>query len=142
MNAGPRAYSHLLVGSTLLAMLHGAYAANPTPPSPATKPAAAASAGAATPPCEACHGANGEGMPAAHVPRIAGQSADYLEKQLNDYAEGTCDNLVMTNFAKLLSAAARQIRRAFRVAVCTLCRRIHLNQCSAVGARTSIGVPG
>jgi cytochrome c553 len=107
MNAGPRAYVHLLIGSMLLTMLHGAYAANPTPPSPAAKPPAAASAGAATPPCEACHGAHGEGMPAAHVPRIAGQSADYLEKQLNDYAEGTRDNPVMANFAKLLSPQQR-----------------------------------
>jgi cytochrome c553 len=112
MNAGPRAYSRLLIGSMLLATLHGAYAANPTPPSPAakppaTKPPAASSAGTATPPCEACHGANGEGMPAAHVPRIAGQSADYLEKQLNDYAEGTRDSPVMTNFAKLLSPQQR-----------------------------------
>jgi cytochrome c553 len=62
---------------------------------------------AKTPPCEACHGAHGEGMAAAHVPRIAGQSADYLQKQLDDYAQGTRESPVMSNFAKQLSAAQR-----------------------------------
>jgi cytochrome c553 len=59
------------------------------------------------PPCEACHGAHGEGMAAAHVPRIAGQSAEYLKKQLDDYAEGTRDNPIMRNFAKALSEKQR-----------------------------------
>ncbi len=62
---------------------------------------------AEAPPCEACHGAHGEGMAAAHVPRIAGQSADYLQKQLNDYARGTRENPIMSNFAKQLSAEQR-----------------------------------
>jgi cytochrome c553 len=62
---------------------------------------------AATPPCEACHGPHGEGMAAAHVPRLAGQSAEYLQKQLDDYADGTRDNPVMANFAKALSKAQR-----------------------------------
>ncbi|MDP9009999.1 MAG: c-type cytochrome, partial [Pseudomonadota bacterium] len=55
----------------------------------------------------ACHGAQGEGMAAAHVPRIAGQSAEYLKKQLDDYAAGTRDSPVMTNFAKALSDEQR-----------------------------------
>jgi cytochrome c553 len=46
-------------------------------------------------------------MAAAHVPRIAGQSAEYLKKQLDDYAEGTRDNPVMRNFAKALSEQQR-----------------------------------
>jgi cytochrome c553 len=69
--------------------------------------APAASAAAATPPCEACHGAHGEGMAAAHVPRIAGQSAGYLKKQLDDYADGSRDNPIMRNFAKALSEDQR-----------------------------------
>lgn len=32
------------------------------------------------PPCESCHGANGEGH--GNFPRLAGQHADYVEKQL------------------------------------------------------------
>lgn len=58
--------------------------------------------------CAACHGANGEGSAAAHVPRIAGQSAEYLQKQLDDYASGARDNAIMANFAKALSAGQRQ----------------------------------
>jgi cytochrome c553 len=67
----------------------------------------AAVAAPAAPPCEACHGAHGEGMAAAHVPRLAGQSAEYLLKQMNDYAQGTRDNPVMRNFAKELTAQQR-----------------------------------
>jgi thiosulfate dehydrogenase len=57
--------------------------------------------------CAACHGANGEGSPAAHVPRIAGQSAEYLQKQLDDYASGARDSAIMANFAKALSFEQR-----------------------------------
>ncbi len=46
-------------------------------------------------------------MAAAHIPRIAGQAADYLRKQLDDYAQGTRDNPVMRNFAKALSEPQR-----------------------------------
>jgi cytochrome c553 len=69
--------------------------------------AAASSVAASTPPCEACHGAHGEGMAAAHVPRLAGQSAEYLRKQLDDYAQGTRGNPIMKNFAKALSEQQR-----------------------------------
>jgi cytochrome c553 len=46
-------------------------------------------------------------MAAAHVPMIAGQSAEYLKKQLDDYAQGTRENPVMQNFAKQLSEKQR-----------------------------------
>jgi cytochrome c553 len=68
---------------------------------------AASPAAAQPPPCAACHGAHGEGMAAAHVPRIAGQSAEYLQKQLDDYAAGTRDNPIMANFSKALSEPER-----------------------------------
>jgi cytochrome c553 len=77
-----------LAGSILIAALPVAMAANP-------------------PPCEACHGAHGEGVPAAHVPRLTGQSAEYLKKQLDDYADGTRDNPIMRNFARALSEKQR-----------------------------------
>lgn len=35
------------------------------------------------PPCAACHGDHGEGM--GEFPRLAGQHADYLKKQLEDF---------------------------------------------------------
>ena len=74
---------------------------------PSAKPGAASAAAAPAAPCEACHGAHGEGMAAAHVPRIAGQSAEYLKKQLDNYADGTRDSPIMTNFAKALSDKQR-----------------------------------
>lgn len=46
-------------------------------------------------------------MAAARVPMIAGQSAEYLRKQLDDYARGTRKNPVMQNFAKELSEEQR-----------------------------------
>jgi cytochrome c553 len=95
MNARSQRTAILLVGSMLNVAAPCAMAANPAP------------APAAAPPCEACHGAHGEGMEAAHVPRIAGQSAEYLRKQLDDYASGARDNPIMANFAKTLSGQQR-----------------------------------
>jgi cytochrome c553 len=71
------------------------------PASAPTTPALAASL------CQSCHGARGEGSPAAAIPRLAGQSAGYLEKQLKDYAGGSRENAIMSQFAKRLSSAER-----------------------------------
>jgi cytochrome c553 len=109
MNARSGRVWILLVGSLLTVTATrtmAAGAAAPAAQSTAT-PAAAAPAASATPPCEACHGAHGEGMEAAHVPRIAGQTAEYLKKQLDDYASGARDNPIMSNFAKELSEQQR-----------------------------------
>lgn len=57
--------------------------------------------------CQACHGAQGEGIYAAGFPRLAGQTAVYLEKQLNDYAGGARSNPVMVPLAKGLTAQQR-----------------------------------
>jgi cytochrome c oxidase subunit II len=38
--------------------------------------------------CTACHGASGEGNPALNAPRIAGQAAWYLNRQLHHFREG------------------------------------------------------
>jgi cytochrome c553 len=87
---------------------------------------------APAPPCEACHGAHGEGMAAAHVPRIAGQSAEYLKKQLDDYADGTRDNPIMTNFAKALSEKQR-IKYAMQYASMPVLQSPHPKVLNAVG---------
>jgi cytochrome c553 len=39
--------------------------------------------------CIACHGPSGEGNPAAGYPALHGQHADYVAKQLRDYASGS-----------------------------------------------------
>lgn len=87
----------MAAGSILLAAVPLALFGGAATMSPASKPDATTAA------CQACHGAHGEGMAAAHVPRIAGQSADYLKKQLDNYANGARDNPIMVNFAKPLS---------------------------------------
>lgn len=60
---------------------------------------------ASAPVCQGCHGVHGEGNGAAAIPRLAGQSAEYLRKQLEDYASGDRANPVMQNFAKPLTHA-------------------------------------
>ncbi|MDD3576734.1 MAG: c-type cytochrome [Halothiobacillus sp.] len=54
--------------------------------------------------CAACHGAQGEGMAAAHYPRLAGMPADYLAEQLHLFASGQRQNAIMSGMAKPLSA--------------------------------------
>ncbi len=53
--------------------------------------------------CSGCHGQHGEGLAASGFPRLAGQAAPYLAKQLRDYAAGARENVVMASFAKALS---------------------------------------
>ena len=100
----PRSSSSVLAGSLMVLAMPCALAAQTAP---SAKPGATSAAEAPAAPCEACHGAHGEGMAAAHVPRIAGQSAEYLKKQLDNYADGTRDSPIMTNFAKALSDKQR-----------------------------------
>jgi cytochrome c553 len=78
-----------------------ALAATSTPAAKTRPPTANAA------PCEACHGVHGEGAPPAAIPRLAGQSAEYLTKQLDDYENHTRDNVVMRNFARGLSGPER-----------------------------------
>jgi cytochrome c553 len=101
MNAPSRLLAGLLIACTMIAAAPAAGQAS------AAKSQAAGAASAAAAPCDACHGAHGEGMAAAHVPRLAGQAADYLQKQLDNYADGTRDNPIMANFAKALSEPQR-----------------------------------
>ena len=57
--------------------------------------------------CEGCHGAHGEGMAAKGNPRLAGQAAGYLTKQLDDFASGRRTSPVMTPLAKSLTEQQR-----------------------------------
>ncbi|HZZ94077.1 MAG TPA: c-type cytochrome [Usitatibacter sp.] len=58
--------------------------------------------------CAACHGSRGEGNPAMNAPRLAGQNAAYLERQLDAYANGARRNAVMEPIAKGLDAQQRR----------------------------------
>ncbi|WP_425544915.1 c-type cytochrome [Colwellia asteriadis] len=58
--------------------------------------------------CIACHGVNGKGMQQAGFPAIAGQSKDYLKKQLATFRDGSRandNNGIMRNIAIKLSDA-------------------------------------
>jgi cytochrome c553 len=77
---------------------------------------------AATPPpesatCQACHGAHGEGMLDGNEPRLAGQSAHYLDKQLQDFASGARDNAVMSAIARGLNGQTRSRLAAYYAAL-------------------------
>lgn len=55
--------------------------------------------------CASCHGPFGEGQAASGFPRIAGQSAAYLEQQLQNYTQGVRQHPVMGPIASSLDAA-------------------------------------
>src|ERR1700676_1802967 len=57
---------------------------------------AAQGVAAGAPACAECHAYNGASDGSGAFPRIAGQSAYYLAKQLRDYASGVRANAVMT----------------------------------------------
>ena len=56
------------------------------------------------PACNTCHGAQGEGNPAAGAPRIAGQAQAYLLHELQSYAQGSRKHPVMQPIAAALNA--------------------------------------
>jgi cytochrome c553 len=53
-------------------------------------------------PCEACHGADGQGI-APNYPALAGQYQDYLERALHEYKDGERTNAIMNGMAAPLS---------------------------------------
>ncbi|MBN2648092.1 MAG: cytochrome c [Thiotrichales bacterium] len=68
----------------------------------ATFSAQAAPAKAAT--CVGCHGADGNSM-VPNFPKLAGQHASYLEKQMKDFRDGFRKDATMAPFAKGLTDA-------------------------------------
>src|SRR5687768_15426054 len=56
-------------------------------------------------PCFMCHGLDGVGDSAGPFPRLTGQAAFYMYKQLIDYASGARPNDVMTPIARALTDA-------------------------------------
>jgi len=53
--------------------------------------------------CQACHGADGNGVGDPQYPIIAGQYPDYLTVALKAYRSKTRDNVIMQGFATTLS---------------------------------------
>ena len=58
---------------------------------------------AGAPPCAQCHAFNGVSDASSAFPRLAGQSAYYLTKQLRDFASGERASAIMSPIAKALS---------------------------------------
>ena len=72
--------------------------------SPMTKSALAGKAKAAA--CASCHGADGNSLVTMY-PKLAGQSANYLIKQLKEFKDGTRKNAIMADMAAGLSEQDR-----------------------------------
>ena len=56
--------------------------------------------------CAGCHGPTGLGNPASNYPRVSGQHAAYIAKQLQDFKKGTRDNdnsSIMRDIAQRMS---------------------------------------
>lgn len=66
--------------------------------------------------CFQCHGTQGHGDGGAAFPRLAGQPAWYLYKQLGDYAGGRRPNDLMTPIAAALSEQERRDVAAYYAA--------------------------
>jgi len=64
---------------------------------------AAQGTAAGAPACAQCHAFNGVSDGSGAFPRIAGQSAYYLAKQMREFASGVRNNAVMSPVAKALS---------------------------------------
>jgi cytochrome c553 len=88
-------------GAIILASLQGMH--SPIAQAATARPAAPTAVVA----CQACHGGKGEGMATGGIPWIAGQSADYLDKQLKDFASGSRESAIMSPIARTLSNADR-----------------------------------
>lgn len=58
-------------------------------------------------PCMACHGPDGGGMQGTANPRLAGLNAAYIQRQLDDFANGTRTSPIMQPNAKALSEDER-----------------------------------
>jgi cytochrome c553 len=67
----------------------------------------------AVPACSGCHGASGEGNPAAGFPRLAGVGEAYIAAQLNSFASNTRTDPVMGPIAKALTSPQRKSMAAY-----------------------------
>lgn len=63
--------------------------------------------------CFACHGLQGQGDGTGAFPRLTGQGAWYLYKQLKDYASGARPNDIMSPIAKMLTDAEMEAVAAY-----------------------------
>lgn len=65
--------------------------------------------------CVGCHGADGNSM-VPNFPKLAGQHANYLEKQMKDFRDGFRKDATMAPFAKGLTDEEIKALAAFYAA--------------------------
>jgi cytochrome c oxidase subunit 2 len=66
--------------------------------------------------CAACHGVNGEGNVALNAPKLAGQGAWYLERQLNLFKSGARGTHEKDTFGKMMAPMAATLADGSAVA--------------------------
>lgn len=95
----------ILVGAGLLGAITLGYAQSPAQPGDAKRGEAVAAQGTSSgvPPCAQCHAFSGASDSSGAFPRVAGQSAYYLVKQLREFASGEREDALMSPIAKKLS---------------------------------------
>lgn len=93
-----------IVGLGLASSATAQAQANPPAPNPQRGAEIAAQGTlAGAPGCAQCHAFNGASDGTGAFPRVAGQSAYYLAKQLRDFGSGVRDNAVMSPIAKAMT---------------------------------------
>jgi cytochrome c553 len=110
--AQPAAGSAAPSGTAAPAM-RAAVPADQSPAAMGARIAAQGVPGTAVAACASCHGANGEGTAAAGFPRLAGQSAAYLAKQIENFAQNSRNNPVMSPIAKAMNAEQNMATSAY-----------------------------
>jgi cytochrome c553 len=100
----------VLIGLAAWLEAPAAISANPDQPSAGRGHAIAVGGGpgGAGAACFSCHGLQGQGDAGAAFPRLASLDAQYLAKQMADYASGLRPNAVMTPIAQQLDPADHQ----------------------------------
>lgn len=79
------------------------------------------------PACMACHGPDGHGNPGAVYPQLAGQHADYVQKQLQGWHDG--DNVWGSDpHAQIMPAIAQRLTSAEIAAVSSYVEGLHTAQ--------------
>jgi len=104
MNSTPWLIAAIVAGSSLSAAVLAQSASDARPPDPkrgATIAAQGTPSGA--PGCAQCHAFNGASDGSGAFPRIAGQSAHYLAKELHDFGSGVRNNAVMSPIARAMT---------------------------------------
>jgi cytochrome c553 len=111
MRGAGRNVAAAIGGITILCLgLHAAVLAQGNASDADTKRGAVIAAqgvGDSVPACAPCHALNGIADGSGAFPRIAGQSAFYLARQMADYASGVRDSAIMEPIAKALSPGDR-----------------------------------